>query len=105
MPCSMKLQARDRATAHFLPSRFAVTIERRDYDRRSSAQRRVVECLRVSSAGSTPAEVAEAADIPSPAAGRIIRKLAAKWLVRRNELSRWAAAELLLHVPRMIRVS
>jgi hypothetical protein len=38
------------------------------------------------------------------AALRIIRKLAAKWLVRRNLLSRWAAAELLTRVPQLIRV-
>jgi DNA-binding IclR family transcriptional regulator len=64
----------------------------------------VVQCLRDSPAGSTPAEVAVAAEIPGSAAHRIIRKLAAKWLIRRNELSRWAAAELLLHVPRLVRV-
>jgi hypothetical protein len=81
-----------------------VGINRRDYGRRSSAQRKVVECLRFSPAGSTPAEVAEAADIPRLAALRIIRKLAAKWLVRRNLLSRWASAELLDRVPQLIRV-
>jgi len=82
-----------------------VGLNRRDYDRRSNAQRRVVEWLCINPIGSTPAEVAKIAEIPPPAAGRILKRLAAKWLVRRNELSRWAAAELLRHVPRLIRVS
>jgi predicted ArsR family transcriptional regulator len=77
--------------------------ERRDQERRSEVQRRVVEWLCINPVGSTPAEVAAAADIPRSAARRILKRLAAKWLVRRNEMRRWAAADLLLSVPRLIR--
>jgi len=63
----------------------------------------VVEWLCINPVGSTPSELAAAADIPRSAARRILRRLAAKWLVRRNELSRWAAADLLLHIPRLVR--
>ena len=83
---------------------FDVGIDRRDYDRRSNAQRRVVEWLCVNPIGATPHDVASVAEISPPAAGRILQRLAAKWLVRRNELSRWVAAELLRHAPRLIRI-
>ena len=90
--------------AHFLPSALTVGNERRDYDRRSRAQRRVIEWLCINPVGSTPAEVAAAAEIPRSAARRILRCLAAKMLVRARG-ARWAAAEILLHVPRLIRES
>jgi len=78
--------------------------DRRDYERRSDTQRRVVEWLCVNPIGSTPDEVANVVEISPSVAGRILKRLATKWLVRRDELSRWAAAELLLHVPRLVRL-
>jgi hypothetical protein len=87
----------------FFPVRIDVGIERRDVERRSDVQRRVVEWLCINPIGSTPSEVAAAVAIPRAAARRILRRLAAKWLVRRNERARWAAADLLLRPPRLMR--
>src|SRR3954466_2072555 len=87
----------------FLAVSIIVGMDRRDVERRRKVQRRVVEWLCITPVGSTPAEVAAAAAIPRSAARRILRRLASKWLVRGNEMRRWAAAELLLSVPRLIR--
>ena len=80
----------------------AVGQDRRDQQRRSEAQCRIVEWVCNHPDGATCDEAAQAADVPRDGAGRVIRRLAAKQLVRCNGDARWTAEPVLREPPALI---
>lgn len=78
---------------------FRVGGERRNYERRRDAQCQLIECLCNRRGGTTCDEVAQAAHMPPSGAHRVLRRLAAKYLVRCEEQSRWKADAILLTPP------
>jgi len=77
--------------------------ERRDHELRSNAQSRLVEWMRAHPEGSTCDEAAAAARIPTAGARRLLRRLAARWLVRCYDGALWKAARLLTMPPLLLR--
>jgi len=82
----------------------AVGSDRRNYERRSEAQCRIVEFVCNHPEGSTCDEAAEAAHVPTTGAHRVIRRLASRHLVRSDGESRWKADPVLLSPPSLRRV-
>jgi len=78
-----------------------VNSERRDYQRRSEAQCRVVGNH---TDGSTCDEAAAAALLPDTGARCVLRQLASKHLVRCDQESRWKADAVLMSPPSLCRV-
>jgi len=78
--------------------------ERRDYDRRSAAQCRVVESVCHHLEGATCDETAAAASISATGAHRVLQRLASKHLVHCDEASRWRADPVLVSPPALCRV-
>jgi hypothetical protein len=82
----------------------AVGSDRRNYDRRSEAQCRVVEWVCNHPAGSTCDEAAAAAHMPATAAHRVLRRLASRYLVHCDGGSRWKADGVLMSPPPLCQV-
>jgi hypothetical protein len=78
--------------------------DRRNYERRSEAQCRIVEFVCNHPEGSTCDETAAAAHVPTTAAHRVIQQLASRHLVRCDGESRWKADAVLLSPPSLCRV-
>jgi len=82
----------------------AVRQERRNLDRRSDAQCRVVDWVCNHPDGSTSTEAANAARIPAEGATRVFRRMASRCLIHCDETSRWKADVVLLAAPTLRRV-
>jgi hypothetical protein len=78
--------------------------ERRDYERRSAAQCRVVESVCHHLEGATCDETAAAASISATGAHRVLQRLASKHLVHCDGASRWRADPVLVSPPALCRV-
>lgn len=93
-----------RRWVRYLPSRLGVGSDRRNYERRSEAQCRIVEWVCNHPEGSTCDEAAAAARVPTTGAHRVLRRLASRHLVRCEGESRWKADAVLLSPPSLCRV-
>jgi len=93
-----------RRRVRYLPPPFEVGSDRRNFERRSEAQCRIVEWVCNHPEGSTCDEAAEAAHVPTTGAHRVIRRLASRHLVRCDGESRWKADAVLRSPPSLCPV-